>query len=443
MNNTNYKKYMLWTVLLCTLLTAACHKKEYQVPEQGEKVPYSDSITTKVQQMIEQTSGPLFAAIWAKSEIATLLEEIDDGKGTFTVLRPQESALVEAGWTTAKIQMTDKEELVDLLKMHLIDEGVAADALQRKTGSFKVESMYRYPNLGYTIDQHPLHALLSLDWQSDKLLVNGKHVGSKSPSQAANGYIYDIDTVITPPTQTAWQVIVANPDFSIYVGILQATDAQYREIFRDANGYYPEEGSEIEQLYNRVSYMNYTMGIYTDLAGDDFVWDLNTYFIPSNEAFHAAGFHSVQDLMDFNERRGLPNAIWQEASGPYPAYYGIEGEFATDSLLDFHHNWGFRFVKDYSERKYNNIFLFHNDLQSAAMHNLTIGSYTIPVYSGDVLVRTETSYYRMPFSFEGNQLRLKGANSSSGIIDGDIVTLNGVLHAVDKLIIPPDFNLQN
>lgn len=443
MKSINYPKYGLLLIIIGLLCSVGCRKKEYQVPEQGEKIPYTDSVTTSLSQLVHQTSEPLFALLWERAEVDAMIGELDFGRGNFTLLRPSDAALTAAGWTSQQIQAADKAPLLDFIKAHLIGEAISADAIQRKAGNLKVESMYAYSDLAYTINLFPLQALLSLNWLEGEFLVNGKSVGNQRPLQAKNGFIYDINTVITPPSRTAWQEIVANPDFSLYVGILEATDAKYREIFKEANGYYPEEGSEIEGLYNRASRMDYTMDIYHDLSGNPFVWDLNTYFIPRNEAFHDAGFHSVQDLMDFNERRGLPKAIWEEATWQYPGYYGIEGEFATDSLLDFHHNWGFRFVTDYTHRRENNIFLFHDDLQSPAVRNLTIGSYTIPVFSGSMLVRTETSNYPMPFLFEGNQMQIKGTTDRSTIVSGDIVTLNGVVHAVDKLLLPSDFNIHN
>src|SRR5699024_1052508 len=132
---------------------------------------------------------------------------------------------------------------------------------------------------------HPYIHKIAVGWEDDRLFINGKNIGVKLPQPAIDGCLWQINEVLAPPVQTAWEALKGDPRFSIYTGLLERTDLEYAEIFKEANGYYPDVENDTERPYARHTPDRLGMMIRQTFNGELYVTDLNTYFIPTDDAF--------------------------------------------------------------------------------------------------------------------------------------------------------------
>src|SRR5690606_23417337 len=93
------------------------------------------------------------------------------------------------------------------------------------------------------------------------LLVNGKLIGTETPLETSNGYIWPVRQVLQVPQQSAWEVLKADEQFSLFVQLLEYSDAAYRDLFIQANGYAPEDGSPEVHAYARNSPRYYGLAL--------------------------------------------------------------------------------------------------------------------------------------------------------------------------------------
>jgi Secreted and surface protein containing fasciclin-like repeats len=427
--------------MVAFMVFISCKKKEFQVAEEGAKVEFTDSVKGRLNELVNQDGGSLFARVWNRASINNMLNNIGGAKGMFTVFRPTDEALTKAGWTASKIDQSSPAVLLELLKLHIVIGKVPPSVLTLKHSSLVLESLYQMACCLYTRNKLPYYFSLGMGIQQNSLIINGTNRGELQFLSATNGGIYNINQLIQPSATTAWEMLKEDPQFSLYTALLEKTDSIYLTIFEQANGYKPNEGHLLAQAYNRISYMRYHMGAWRDNAGDIFVDDLNTFFIPTNQAFQAAGFSTIDDLMQFNKKRGYPVADWQEPVEGYAGFYRVKGEFATDSLLDYHHNWGMRYADQRYARAGTRILIFTNDFGNNALSSLPVASYSKNEGTGGLLTRTESIYLISPFNFNNNTVYAKDTAVATKVIRPNLYSLNGVVHGVDRLLVPKNFSI--
>jgi len=437
----NKSRKIFFCCLIALSVFMACKKKEFQVPEEGTKVAFNDTVNLRLDELIRQGKAQLFAQAWDKVSFTKFLNDLGGSKGLFTVFLPTDEAMQKAGWTTAKIELASSAILLDLLKMHVVTGKVEPNIARDKQGSLLLESLYRLPCCLYTGNKLPYNFSLGVGIRENKLFVNGVDQGGLRFEAAKNGGIYTVNQLMQPPDKTAWERLKEDSQFSLYTQLLEKTDSIYLSIFEQANGYKPQDGHLLAQAYNRMSYMRYHMGAWRDNVGNIFVEDLNTFFIPTNQAFQAAGFSTIDALMAFNKKRGYPRADWQEPTDGYSGFYRVKGEFATDSLLDYHHNWGMRYADQRFRRAGTRILFFTNDFENKAMSSLPVASYSSIEIIDGVLTRSESIYLISPFNFGGNTIYLKDSPVAAKVSRPNILTLNGIVHGVDHLLVPKSFSI--
>lgn len=448
--------------LVCAMVIfflCQCRKAEFMPPAVGEQIPYTDTVTSSMAEVLASSPYTLFYQVWLNSDIEVILAERRNGTiSKFTVLVPENEALEAEGWDAATISIADKESLNTLILSLTYWEGISKEDLQTRDDNYPALNLLEYPDLwiyqnaAYFIYREP--GLVSycfrayLSFKNEQLLLNGQAIGNHEGMPATDGYLWPIKQFATKPTQTAIEVLEEDGRFSLYLELMRYTDALYWAIYEDANWYEPWEGSG----YDRDFVEDYNLGLsrrYENWYGLPAVATQNTLFIPTNEAFEAAGFSTLQDLISFNEERGLPQAVWD------PMYweYGVEGEFATDTLLDLHHNWGRRYAPRYAGNDWmpeetgaqgrSAVTVFYsNDLRDDLLHDFMLNGYYTPYYED-----TKTLFYRMPLTFFNTgagvvQIGVKGSDRPPAtVVQKDIPTLNGPIHAVDRLLLPRDFTL--
>ncbi len=454
----------------------ACTKKEYMAPVVGEPFPYTEEVpSTTLTDALQASGNSLFYAAWQRSHLPARLANQEK----YTVLAPGDAAMKEAGWSAASIASTPVETLDTVLMAHVFYGRITKEALVLRNESYRAVSLLEYPGLDYGyhslldgegFDTYRFQAMIALS--GDHLLVNGLAFMYDAPILTADGYIWPVDGIVKAPKMTAWEFLKHDSKFSLYVGITEYTDSLYDAIFTQANGYHPEQGQMYAQFQERVGYGLWPWKAYGHTK--PVVSNLSTFFIPTNEAFHQAGFQSLHDLISFNERRGLPTVEWfipMSNNG----FYRVIGEFATDSLLDYHHQWGLRhggygslnpYRVRYDYLNWNSTtyglyydgtylgsgplpVLYRNDLRQELFDVRPV--YNIQSYSDNqstvIFGLTNTAVHYIPFlvaegGAEPIRLSPKGATGGTAtIVAKDITTLTGVVHVVDHLLVPSGFKL--
>lgn len=431
---------------MCTLLFS-CTKQEFFPPPIGEQIPYEDTVTSTLTEVLAQTPQSLFYRAWQRTGFQDVLSQDESPKSAHTVLVPDDAALNANGWDEYRIDHAPISELEDLLRAHVLVGLVELKDVLGRPDSYLSTSLLTYPDLLYAeigsynvISYVPYRFKVAMAMRHDVLLLNGKQAGNGSPVLAVDGCIWPINRILDPPTKTAWQTLEGDGRFRIYTQLLQKTDSIYREIFELANGYPPSNGHIGERIYDRNSARYYDLTHhYSSTANGYYAENLNTWFIPTDDAFRDLGFQSVEDVLAFNEARGLPHPVWTipGVSGQTP-FYRVEGEFASDTLLDYHHNWGRRIAAFDLTRSRNATLFYSNDLSSELLHNYPLSVFTTSASNWT------TSVHYMPFDFYDNagiQIRLKDSDQSATLVETDISSLNGVIHAVNRLLVPEGFRL--
>jgi hypothetical protein len=189
-----------------------------------------------------------------------------------------------------------------------------------------------------------------------------------------------------------------------------------------------------DYAYNRLFYKK-DWGIetppYAGYAGPNIT--VSTLFAPTDEAFHQAGFQTVADILQFNER-SMDGVFFDENT------YSAKGAFPMDTVYNFHRNWGrmFQPVTAGGDKASNNSTVFYSNVLKPMLNNY-------PVNAGG---NPPTEYtYTMPLEFllsnNNIQLKVKGSEyPAATVTDADINTLNGPIHAVDRLLFPKGFKLK-
>lgn len=434
-------KISTWLALLIVILISSCQKEEFQRPVHGEQVPYIDSLDLSIAEILLDPEYSLFKEIWDRADMENVIKSAGNSKDQYTVFVPSNAAWTDASWTEEKIRRASPEELQRILEPHIVRTNLIHLVDVTRPGNVFVYSLSQHPTIKYTASLHPYRHIIAIDWNKERLFINGEEHGEKFPVLASDGCVWGTNKILETPQLTAWETLKRDPRFSIYTGLLERTDREYVEIFKQANGHYPDFEDDVERPYARHTPDRLGMMIRQAYSGELFVTDLNTFFIPTDDAFRKAGFASVDDLIAFNVERGYPSVTWQDSGDLNGSgFYRIVGEFATDTLLDFHHNWGFRFADaPYRREGHRNLF-YSNDLRNEVVYDFPVGSLNIQYFTErGGFVRAETDYYKMPFVFENNLIKIPNTEVSSEWIEDNIVTLNGVLHGVKNLLLPEGF----
>lgn len=410
-------------------LMHGCQKTEFMPPPEGDKVPYEDPGYHHLGALLAASDYTLFYQVWQQSNVDSMLI----GKTPYTLLVPDNDALNAAGYTEAVISAMPANEADSLVWLYTINETISKENLAEAIGSHRAMSLLEHPNwfmaMPYSYDPTRIRYRYAhyLATENERLLINGVPVGDVAAAMpAANGYMWPLNRMVPKADQEFKTVVESDPRFSMLLALTQRSDsvhdARYRAFSLLHIGWDP--GPEMDNLRAYYNTMALTANPYGQHA-------FNTLFLPVNEAFAAAGFDSVDELLEWNNRGPEflfdPNT-WQITGGGFP----------SDTLLSYHWDWG-RQNLPYSGSwgkapKPTPTVFYVNDLRDELL--------------GNYLINNEVGLmeYVMPFQYgkdaDGRVLvQLKGSDAPPATIIETINTGLGPIHVVDRLFIPKDFKL--
>jgi len=394
----------------------SCRKAEFMPEVEGQPVPHVD-ITISLKEVLAASPYTLFKAAWERSNMNKILKD-KGSKAPFTLLVPSDSAFIAEGLTLEMINKTSPELLDSVLLYHTLVGNLKVEDFKKRDDRFTGKSMLENPDLRVkpsisgSAPFDPYFYLQYLKFTDGALFINGKKQSTATPVQAKDGVLWPVNHVLHKPTKTILQVLQEDGRFGMYLELNERSDALFIQC---------SEGAYIH---------DFTAGITLIQNGNYNVSFTSVFAIP-DDVFHKAGFNTVDDIMALNDRNPLPYINYDT--------YTMVGGLATDSLIAYH-RWGglFAYTDPSTGKGIESPTNFYtNDLVNSILSDYTLFS---SGYSGKIPV------YKNPldFSREGGTVKVKVKGTSSpgaAITEGDINTIMGPVHVVDRLLIPKDFKL--
>ena len=247
---------------------------------------------------------------------------LDSPYSFYTVFAPSDSAMTAAGLTSTVISSMSLDSLYNMVGYHLV-LGVYPDSLlQNDTLTLEIPAVlveqFETPNSSsgfYTQTNFQQDLFLSM---KDVLYVNGQPSNEgQAPLRASNGWVYPVNRVLQPPSQTVWSILLSRPELSMYVAAERLVDSMSTASFF----YYATVDST---LFSTVTYLNQNQ-----------TPEMFTVMAPTNDAFAKAGFNTVQDIRNYvnGSVPGTADVIPPGSTFPVVVY----NYNAMDSVLKLHY----------------------------------------------------------------------------------------------------------
>jgi hypothetical protein len=436
---TTYLRYGLCG-LLALLLMTGCRKDEFIPPPEGEKVPYEDPGYKTLEETLKASPYQLFLKAYQRSHMDSVLK----GNYEYTLLAPTDAAMQAAGYTEAVIAAMPENAADELVAFLTLRGKISKEALGLKPGNLGAVSLLSRMDLhvlpfyygdgtpSSNYDKYYYRNYMAVS--GGKLLINGMAAGDVQHAlPASNGYIWAVDVVLPKPVDKSfWDVLAADPRFTMFMEIQRKADStydiRYRKAVEEAIGYDPGGFGWVDA--KRTNYEP-KFDLIPDWNGTTMM-EFNMVFAPTNDAFHQAGFQTVEDVMAWNDKYATsPVFDWN-------TYEVFPFGFPSDSVLAYHWDFGrdnLQYGGTYGKSAGPTATVFYaNDLNNA--------------YLGDYPVNQLPNIlnYIMPFSFgksgDGKPtVQIKGSDAPPATIVETINTIMGPLHVVDRLLIPKNLKM--
>jgi uncharacterized surface protein with fasciclin (FAS1) repeats len=414
-----FRAFNLLVFCVLMLLTASCRKEEFMPVPEGEIVP-SGEATASLKEVLDASSYTFFKAAWARSTMDARIKALGE-RTKFTLLVPTDAAFLADGMTLEKIKTASPELLDELLMYHTIASSVNPRDLAERLDNTIEKSILPNPDLRVkpispfnSGGSDPYFYRQYLKVQQGHLYLNGKDAGDIQPTPAKNGILWPINRLMHKPTKTFLEALEADSRFEIYVDVMRRCSDLYFELTE----------------YNLER--PWTPGLVIEERGSFYPnMDFGSVLAPTNAAFQAAGFADADAVMEFNKKRGLPYVDWDRGE--------VVGMFASDSLLTLH-RWSdliFPASANYPGGGTRNSTCFYSN----DFNNDLLGNYVLR----DSGREGTLPLMIMPLEFGkaangAATIKAKGSKHTPAVVvDGDINTLMGPIHAVDHLIPLADF----
>jgi uncharacterized surface protein with fasciclin (FAS1) repeats len=459
-----YTKILLYS-LACACLWISCRKQEFMPPPVGEPIAFADSSLTLPEYMGNHPSYSLFWKAIRKSNIEKLINE-NNPNYNFTLFLPSNSAMTAAGFGDQYLNSASKTTLDSLVGYHISLIKLLPKDLAIQSGNLEINTIIKNDTYneaflsGRNFDTKPgfiYRYYLSIE--NGTIRINNQAVGDASESLVLKkGTVIPINRVLKKVRKSTRQILVEDGRFKLYLNLRRYNDSVYKAM----TGFIPSK--LITVPYERNQYVR--DNIYAPLTMLDYLSDINyasdenagiipfrdiyplTLLVPTDEAFHNAGFRDFEDLLSLN-RRALPELLYNENTGEFDIFSGY---LPTDSILRYHF-WGTvgnakvrtetpnpisgkpeRFASSHLP---NTGTLFFSNM----LKNERIGDYRFDSFQQGLA----SSGNPLDFTRNGETIsvRVKGSSAEPAIIiDKDIETFNGVIHVLNRLLIPSGFRLK-
>jgi uncharacterized surface protein with fasciclin (FAS1) repeats len=434
-------KYYLLYALGALLLITGCAKNEFVPPAEGEKVPYNGPTYTTLEENLKKSACQLFLKAYLRSNMDSVIK----GESLHTLLAPTDAVLQNAGYTEASIAAMSREEADLLVGYYTVRGSYSKEQLQNAPAS---RVAYTYVTTTdknwrifpfYYLDGKNISVFFlrhQIAVSGENLLVDGVASGLLKDAQpATNGNMYVINRLLPKPVEKTFiEVLREDPRFATFMAVQGKTDSVYDRRYRDKM--IEEAGFDPGGYGNWVDSrrMNYKDRFNPEpISGDERSVRPTMMFAPVNEAFQKAGFQSLSDIMDWNEKYKSPVILDWDLGDILP--FG----FPSDTVLAYHWDFG-RDNYPYSPIYGKNpnplpTVFFVNDLRDELLYDYPINTYSSSVNR------------LMPFTFgktaDGKvTVKIKGSSAAPAVIIETISTVMGPIHVVDRLLIPNNFKMQ-
>jgi uncharacterized surface protein with fasciclin (FAS1) repeats len=444
MNMRNLKAVRFLVFLLSLCFLGACSKTEFLPDPEGVKIPFQNEATRTLEELLAASPAKLFYSAWQKSNIKTILKE-KGAKLSFTVFAPNDAAMQAAGLNAAAISQMPLEELDSLVMFYTTIGSVKKDELMLRSDNLKVKTLLERPGLylryyeNSNSNQFDLYYFTNyLATAGDNLLINGKDSGKLNYLPATNGGLFVLGKVVVKPTQTMLEALEADGRFTLFIESQRLADELYIDkIASDIEplfGYKPEPEEIMGSYATTRFYYQKNWGIntppYQGYEGPNIT--VSTLFAPTDQAFHEAGFQTVEDILKFNARNG-DNVFFDENT------YAAVGGYPMDTVYNYHRDFGrmLQPVTAGGDKTSSNATVFYSNMLNPSLDNYFVSA------GGNPSIEYA---YKMPlaFSVNNNKIQIKVKDSehpAATVLEGDINTLNGPIHVIDHLLFPKGFKL--
>ncbi|TDQ73700.1 fasciclin domain-containing protein [Sphingobacterium yanglingense] len=419
--------YLTTIVLLTIGLCSSCLKKEFMPPPIGESIPYQDSIPT----FYEAFSDPAYSTFlhaWRRSRISSQVN-VQDPKTKFTVLIPDNQAMAQAGYTLAKINQMSLNDIDSLVFYHTIKGQMPQKGIEESKGNTRLNTLLTHPSemeggTSETGENSVFHYKYKVYFgiENQQILLNGKPHGPQNRIvESKQATLIPISKVLVRPSKTTAQFLREDGRFSMFIKALNYSDSLYHEMQTESNPYYYQpEGYQLRM--NMLSTFNST-----------------SLLVPTDDAFKKAGIYTVSDIEKLCERSPVQVKNWT----------GTMSNFSViDSVMNNHwwqiNSWNVlatdpRGLATYHQAK--NAFtpfstFFSNDLRNEILGTIVLS------WEVDQGYRIDSN--NLEFDRANNEIRIKTKGSkhpAAKVIEQDILTYTGVVHVIDRLLLPKDFKL--
>lgn len=396
------------------LLMASCRKDEFMPVPEGQIVPPEEA-TVNLTEVLNASPYSLFKAAWSRSTMDARLKTYGE-RTKFTLLVPSDAALLAEGMTLEVINNTPAEVLDELLMYHTIASPVNPRDLAERLDNTMEQSILRNPALRVSPispfnsgGSDPYFYRQYLKVQQGHLYINGKDAGNIQPIAATNGILWPIQRLLHKPTKTMLEALKADGRFGIYLEVMEKGAQQWLT------------ATELTRLWTTDLIVGTRSAPQVNLT-------FSSILAPTDAAFHAAGFANADAVIAMNNQRPLP---YREGSVAV-------GLLASDDMLTLH-RWSDLIYPTNAQRvigRKNSTTFYSNDLNNDLLANYVLrdgaNNATLPIQL-------------MPLEFgktTNGAITIKSKGSTHApavVVDGDINTIMGPIHAVDHLIPTADF----
>lgn len=423
--------------LLMMLSMMACQKNEFMPDPVGEPIAASDYPPLAT---LLNSEYSLFRAAWEKAEMDKVLAT-EQAQVKLTFFIPSNKAMEEAGFNSAKIGTTTKNDLQELMRYHVVTSNISVEQLKSAQMDLIIPSLLKHPKFKEGIKRAesilgtiPYEYRHSLTVKEGQLLDNGLVVKLSKETPIAQGTAFFIERVLKKPEKQMIDVLREDSRFSLYLKAMEISNEGYEEdiimnmwplyepplnYLVDGNFYYPGTVYEDRTFLRQI--IRFTL------------------FAPTNEAFRQMGIQNEADL------RALHRRI------PQPPYFNEKELTPVDSLLRYHHTGvtysNVIFNDDYSEvgmsvqrnKTTNDVTFYGHMLADNILANYPVA------YGTSNGVDWKTAY--VPYRFnrlQNHQLTVKHNDSDAQpatVVEENINTIQGPIHVVDRIFVPKGFTM--
>lgn len=449
----NFKNIFIRGILgiMLIALLFACNKAEFMPAPEGKQIQYTDSSLTVLEFLRKSPEYSLFLQAWQRSNIQKILSQYE-ADYAISILLPDNKAMEASGFNSNSIRVTPVIILDSLIRIHTISKQLFPEALALQSGNLSVNTMQDNSDFTdaeyfgsefYTYRQH-------LAISDEKLLLNGKIVGLAALCKVLKGAtVFPIDHVIKKQRKSIRQLLYEDERFSMYLAMRRHNDSLYNKIAGIEetflkpttydNRYVLQYGGGAHVL-NYFSDINYTYGIYEQIFYESREIYSTTLLVPTNEAFQKAGFNNLQDLIALNNR-----AVPYQPDG----WSGVlSGYLPTDSILNNHY-WGCNDatvktnirgnIQDIKRTPVVPLIFYTNDMENKILWDFKVSLRETGTGGQDFSLVNPLDFIRDGSTI---RVRVKGSGAEPAtIIEKDIEAFNGVIHVVDRLLVPAGFKL--